>query len=260
MAAVNFRMAAVWFALGALALAATGSTEVRAQAPAVEPAATRLLQRMTDYLGSLQQFSLDTQNTFEEVLESGQKIQFDLLTSVVVQRPNKLRAERKGDLISQFVVYDGKTLTIYNSADKYYAVADAPDTIEDTLHFARDSLDIVPPSGDLVYQNAFDLLTANVTSGMVVGKSMIGGVKCDHLAFSGPVVDWQIWIADGDKPLPRKYVIVTKDDPAQPEYIVLMNNWNVAPALNDALFTFTPPQGAKKIDFIRMDTGHPSTR
>jgi hypothetical protein len=43
-------------------------------------------------------------------------------------------------------------------------------------------------------------------------------------------VDWQIWIADSGKPLPRKYVITTKDDPAQPQYMVLMSNWNVAEA------------------------------
>ena len=52
----NFRMALALFALGVLALVATVSTEVRAQAAAVDPAATRILQRMTDYLGSLQQF------------------------------------------------------------------------------------------------------------------------------------------------------------------------------------------------------------
>jgi len=260
MAAVNFRMAAAWFALGALALSAVVSTEVRAQAAAVDPAATQILRRMTDYLGSLQQFSVHTQNTLEEVLESGQKIQFDISARVMVQRPNKLRAEREGDLISQFIVYDGKTLTIYNPADNYYAVAAAPDTLEETLHFARDSLDIVPPSGDLLYSNAFDLLTANVTSAMVVGKSMIGGVKCDHLAFRGPVVDWQIWIADGDKPFPHKYVIVTRNDPVQPEYIVLMSHWNIAPDVNDTLFTFTPPQGAKKTDFLRLDTGRTPVR
>ena len=179
---------------------------------------------MTDYLGSLQQFSLDTQNTFESVFESGQKIQFDVSAGVVVQRPNKLRADCKGDLISQVVYYDGKTLTIYNPADNYYAVAAAPDNIEDTLHFARDALDLVPPSGDLIYRNAFELLTAQLASAVVVGKSMIGGVKCDHLAFTGPVVDWQIWIADGDQPLPRKYVITSKDDPAQPQFMVLMSN------------------------------------
>jgi hypothetical protein len=253
-------MAAIWFALATLALSAIFSTGGWAQAPDVDPAATRLLKRMTDYLNNLQQFSLDTQNTFEVVFESGQKIQFDLSASVVVQRPNKIRAERQGDLVSQTVFYNGKTLTIYNPEDNYYAVAAAPDNIEDALHFARDTLDIVPPSGDLVYKNAFDLLTAQVTSGTVIGKSIIGGVKCDHLAFSGPIVDWQIWIADGDKPLPHKYVIVTKDDPAQPEYMLLMSNWNIAPDVNDALFNFTPPPGAKEIDFIRLDIDHTAVR
>lgn len=260
MKTVNLRMMAASFALAALTLSIAVAPEARAQTTAVDPAATQILRRMTDYLGGLQQFSLDTQNTFESVFESGQKIQFDVSASVVIQRPNKLRAERKGDLVSQVVYYDGKTLTIYNPADNYYAVAAAPDNIDDTLHFARDALDIVPPSGDLIYRNAFDLLTAQLASGVVVGKSMIGGVRCDHLAFSGPVVDWQIWIADGDKPLPRKYVIVTKADPAQPEYMVLMSNWNVAPNLNDALFHFSPPQGAKKTDFLRLDAGPTSAR
>jgi hypothetical protein len=260
MALVNSRMAAALLALGALAVSATVSTEVRAQAPAVDPAATQILRRMTDYLGNLQRFSLDTQNTIEAVYDSGQKIQYDLSTTVLVQRPNKVRADRKGDLVSQVVIYDGKTLTVYNATNKYYAVAAAPDNIDDALHFARDTLDIVPPSGDLIYSNSFDLLTAGVTSGTLVGKSMIGGVKCDHLAFRGPVVDWQIWIADGDQPLPRKYSITTRDDPAQPGYWVLMSNWNVAPNVSDASFRFTPPQGAKETEFLRLDAGGTSAR
>lgn len=257
---MSLETVAAWLAMGALTLSAAVATQAWGQTSAVDPAAMQILRRMTDYLGSLQQFSLDTQNTFESVFESGQKIQFDVSAGVVVQRPNKLRADCKGDLISQVVYYDGKTLTIYNPADNYYAVAAAPDNIEDTLHFARDALDLVPPSGDLIYRNAFELLTAQLASAVVVGKSMISGVRCDHLAFSGPVVDWQIWIADGDKPLPRKYVIVTKADPAQPEYMVWMSNWNVAPNLNDALFHFTPLQGAKKTDFLRLGTGPTSAR
>ena len=260
MKTLNSRMMAASFTIAALTLSAAVVTEARGQSSAVDPDAAQILRRMTDYLGNLQRFSLDTQNTFEDVLESGQKIQYDLSTSVTVQRPNKVRAERNGDLVNQVVIYDGKTLTVYNADKKYYAVAPAPDNIDDALHFARDALGIVPPSGDLIYRDAYDLLTANVTSGVVVGKSMIGGVKCDHLAFTGPAVDWQIWIADGGQPLPRKYVITTRDDPAQPQYMVLMSNWNVSPDLTDALFKFTPPQDAKKTDFIRLDTGGTSQR
>lgn len=255
MTRASLRMTAVLFALGSIALSLAMPVDVRARAPEVEPEATRILKKMTDYIGGLQQFSLDTENMVDQVLMSGQKIQFDFTARVVIQRPNRLRAERTGDLFKQLLVYDGKTLTILNPDDGYYASADAPDNIDDLLHFARDTLDIVPPTGDIVFTNAFDLLTASITSGVVVGKSMVGGVKCDHLAFTSPLVDWQIWIADGKKPLPYKYVLTTKDDPVHPQYMVLMSNWNVAPKVKDSLFEFSPPRDAKKTEFIRMDTG-----
>jgi hypothetical protein len=260
MFAVRLRMITVSCVLGALALALTVPAEIRAETPDVDPAATKLLKRMTDYLGSLEQFSLDTNNTLEEVLETGQKIQYDFSTSVLIERPNRLRATRKGELVDQVLVYDGENLAIHDRGQNYYAVVKAPNNIDDLLHFARESLDLVPPSGDLVFTNSFELLTTPVTSGMVVGKSIIGGVKCDHLAFSGPVVDWQIWIADNGKPLPQKYVITTKDDPAQPQYMVVMNRWNVAPRIKGGMFDFEAPEDAEQVEFLLLDTGHTSSR
>ena len=79
------------------------------------------------------------------------------------------------------------------------------------LDFARTTLDIVAPAGDLLYANAYEILMDNVTSGFVVGKSVIEGVRCDHLAFRGANVDWQIWIREGSKPLPCKLVIPWKE-------------------------------------------------
>jgi hypothetical protein len=82
---------------------------------------------------------------------------------------------------------------------------------------------------------------------------MIGGVKCDHLAFRGPEVDWQVWIGDGDQPLPRKYVVTTRDLAGGPEFTAVMTNWNVSPKLADSSFSFTPPADAKPIDFLARD-------
>jgi hypothetical protein len=246
-------MATVLFALGALALSATVATEVRAQAPAVDPAATRILQRMTDYLGSLQQFSVRTQNTIEDLLDSGHRVDFDISASVIVSRPNKLRAERTGDLIDQVFYYDGKTLTLHNPSDKVYATEPAPATIEEVLYFAA-SLGLTLPVADLVYRNAFPLLMQDVTFAAVVGKSVIGGVKSDHLVFSRPGVDFQVWVADGGQPLPRKYVVTDTGTPARLSVTTVMSDWNVAPAVADARFTFAPPPGAKKIGFMPLGT------
>jgi hypothetical protein len=257
---LNFKMAVAFFALGLLVLSATPSTDVRAQAPEVDPVAVQILQRMTDYVGSLKQFSVHTQNTLEDVLESGHRIDLDVSASVTISRPNQLRAARRGDLIDQVFYYDGKTLTLYNPSDKVYATEPAPGTIEELLDFARESLGLVVPVADLVYRNAFPLLMQDVTFAVVVGKTFIDGVKCDHLLFSRPGVDFQVWVADSGRPLPLKYVVTDTENPGRVSITTVMSDWNVAPAVADARFTFVPPQGAKPIAFMPLETSSSSSR
>lgn len=259
MSTLHLRMAAA-FVLGVLALPATLATEVRAQAATVDPAATKILQRMTEYLGSLKQFSVNTQNTLEDLLDSGQRVDFGIAANLIVSRPNKLRAERKGDLISQVFYYDGTTLTLYNPSDKVYATEPVPGTIEGAIDFARESLGLTVPAADLIYRNSFQLLMQDVTFATVVGKAVIGGVKCDHVVFSRPGVDFQLWVADGGRPLPRKYVVTDTATPARLSISTLMSDWNVAPAVADAQFAFVPPQRVKRIAFMRLDTPQASGR
>jgi hypothetical protein len=85
-----------------------------AQPAGIDPQAEKLLRRMSDYLASRQQFTAKAESTLEVVLTSGQKIQFDSPATLMVSRPNKLHAHRKGDLANQEFFYDGKTLTLYN--------------------------------------------------------------------------------------------------------------------------------------------------
>ena len=224
-----------------------------APTPKADPDALQILKGMTDYLGGLKSFSMHTENSFEDVLDTGQKIQYDFASSVVIQRPDKLRAERMDGDVRQDLVYNGETLTVYEGAKDFFAVISVPDNLDDTLTFSRDALDLVPPAGDMVYTNAYELLTAGVTSGFVVGKAVIGGISCTQLAFTTPVVDWQVWVADGGKPLPVKYVLTTRDDPAQPQFIALISNWNTDPMIPDGLFDLKVPATATEIEFVRID-------
>ena len=260
MKTLNFRKAAVLFTLGVITLWAAVSTEVRAQAPIVNPAATQILKRMTDYVGSLKQFSVHTQSTLEEVLDSGHRIDLDVSASVTISRPNKLRAERRGDLVDQVFYYDGKTLTLYNPYDKVYATEPAPGTIEELLDYAREDLGLIIPVADLVYRNAFPLLMQDVTLAVVISKTFINGVRCDHLLFIRPGVDFQVWVADGDRPLPMKYVVTDTENPGWVSVTTVMSDWNVAPAVADARFTFIPPQGARPITFMPLVKGSGSSR
>ena len=226
----------------------------------IDPDALQILKGMTDYLGSLQRFAMHTENTYEDVLETGQKIQFGFSTDIVVQRPDKMRAERTEGAANQLFIYDGAKLSIHEAGVGFFATVEVPDTIDDFLHFARDTLGLVPPAGDMIFSNSFELLTAGVISGFVVGEAEIGGVRCHHLAFTTSVVDWQVWIAEGDTPLPYRYVLTTRDDPAQPQFVTVVSDWNTTPKIADGTFTFDPPSNAVEIDFIRADAGTASAR
>ena len=226
------------------------STAVQAEPGIIAPDAKQILKASTDFLGSQQQFSADTRNTLEVVLKSGQKIEFNSTGRQSIQRPDKLRAERTGDLVEQVFVYDGKSLTLYDPTNKAYAQVAVPGTLEGMLDYARENLDIITPASDLIYKDAYNILMDGVTDGAVVGKAVIEGVRCDHLAFRAPQVDWQIWIQEGAQPLPRKIVITTLDLPNSPQFSVTMTKWNLKPTFDAKTFAFTPPAGVKHIDFL----------
>jgi hypothetical protein len=233
--------------IGALAML---SVAAHAQSSGIAPEAKQILKASTDFVASQQRFSTSTRNTLDVVLKSGQKIEFNSTGRQSVQRPNKLRAERTGDLAHQVVVYDGKSLAVYDPEAKEFSQIAAPGTLEEMLDFARQKLDIVAPASDLIYKNAYETLMEGVTEGTVLGKAVIEGARCDHLAFRAPQLDWQIWIQEGPQPLPRKFVITTLDLPNAPEFSVTVTEWNLQPTFDAQTFSFTPQAGAREIPFL----------
>ena len=243
-----------------LLLAAALSQAALAQPDGVEPAARQLLKAATDFLARQQHFSLDTETSLEVVSTSGQKIQYDHTAKVSVQRPNKWRAERTGELVDQVFYYDGKWLTLHNPQGKYYATIAAPTTLEEMLDFAREKLDLVAPAGDLLYTNAYDILLQDVTSGFVVGKGVVDGARCDHLAFRAPHVDWQLWTEEGSRPLVRKLVITSRDMLNAPQFTVVVKNWNLKPRFSAATFIFKPSKQTQKLEFVLKEAVGPKAK
>ena len=155
---LNLRISPARLAPGIFALLVSISTVVGAQAPAIDPVAVKILQNMTDYVSGLQQFSVHTENTYEDQLDSGQRVDLDIGADVTVRRPNKLHAARSSDLNNQNFYYVGKTLTLYNSSKGVYASQPAPKTIEELLDYAREDLGVIVPAADLAYRGVYDIL------------------------------------------------------------------------------------------------------
>jgi hypothetical protein len=231
-----------------------------APAAAVEPKASQTLKRMSDFLGSQQAFSLSTEHMTQVVDQSGQKLDFVADSTLVVQRPNKLRSDRVGEGMDLSLYYDGSALTLYGRRMNTYATADAPATLDETIDFARQELELEAPAADLLYGKPYDVLMEDVVSGTYVGQTTLDGKKCHHLAFRGNETDWQIWIEDGARPVPLRFVIVSKKVAGAPEFAVSLKSWNFRPRITPELFTFTPPPNAEQIDFFRHGVGEKTSQ
>lgn len=231
------------------------AADTGSETAAVDPAAVQILQKMTSFVRDLGAFSVHTQTTLEDLLDSGQRIDFDVAADVTVRRPDKIRAQRVGGQLTQEFYYDGKSLTLFNPDQGVYATQLAPGTIEEMLDVAREELGLTIPMADLVYGNAYAILMQGVESATVFGKVTIDGIACDHLAFRRPDVDFQLWVASGDQPLPCKFAVTDTSTPALLSTVTVTSHWNLAPDAGNAEFEFTPPDGATSVTFLPAEDG-----
>jgi hypothetical protein len=250
----------LFLGLLAISLAAPGvyaQTPPAAAAPpaanAVDPAAVQALKDMGGYLQTLKRFQVSTEVTGERVLADGQKLQHAASAKLDVVLPNRLRVVMRSARSQRDLIYDGKAVTVYAPAQKYYSTVEFSDRIGALINRLEERYGVQLPLEDLFLWGTPAAKTDNFESAMNAGQDIIGGEVCDHYAFRQAGLDWQIWIASGSKPLPRKIVITNRADEARPQSVSMIS-WNLKPTFTDAVFKFTPPKGSTKIEILPRKT------
>jgi hypothetical protein len=218
--------------------------------------ATRILKTMSDFIAMQQNVSITFDADIEVVTPDVQKIQFTNSGTVLMSRPDKLRATRTGGYADVELIIDGRTATFVSKDDKVYARLDLPGTIDQVIGLLRSDYSVTAPGADLLLSNVFAELTEGVIDAKHIGLGVIDGVECEHLAFRALEVDWQIWIEVGARPIPRKYIITSKSVAAAPQYTLRIKEWRTDPQVNANSFVFTPAPGTRQVaanEFPRVD-------
>jgi hypothetical protein len=239
--------------------APAGAAQPAAQAAAppatnaVDPAAIQALKDMGKYLLTLTRFGVSTELTGEDVLADGQKLQHTATADLDVQRPNRIRVLMKSARNERQLTYDGKTLSLYTPAKKVYGTLEFTGTIGDLIEQMEGKYGMQIPLDDLFRFGSPAAQFDNFQSAMYAGQDFVDGELCDHHAYRTGKADWQIWIASGSKPLPRKIAITDRTDDARPQSVQFID-WNLKPTFKDAVFKFTPPKGSSKIEIVPVKT------
>ena len=246
-------LAASLFAASTFAQTAPPGTPAPA-ANAVDAASIQALKDMGAFLQTLKRFRASTEATGERVLADGQKLQHVATADLDVDRPNKLRAVIRNARSQREIIYDGKTVTFYTPAQKYYSTVEFSEPIGGLIDKLEQRYGVQLPLQDLFLFGTPMARLDKIESAMNAGQDFIDEDLCDHYAFRQGTIDWQIWISStAGKPLPRKIVITNRADEARPQSISLID-WNLKPTFKDSVFKFTPPPGAKKIEIVPRKT------
>jgi hypothetical protein len=214
--------------------------------------AERILKAMSDYLTSQKAMMASFDTDIEVITPDLQKIQFASSGKLLLRRPDKLRFSRTGGYADIDVTFDGKTLTVYGKNLQSYAQFESPGTIDQIIGRLRDDYNVGAPGADFLLSSIYDELIEGVIEAKYIGRGVIDGIECEHLAFRNADTDWQIWIELGERPVPRKYVITSKVIAGAPQYTLRIKDWASNVGILAETFEFQPPEGAMRLPLEAM--------
>jgi hypothetical protein len=216
--------------------------------PARAEEAKPILKAMADYVRSQQTIELTFDSDIEVITPQLEKIQFTNSGEILLSRPDKLRARRVGGYAEVELFFDGKTVSVLGRSINGYAQFEAPGTVDRLVEALREGYGVALPGADLLLSNSYDALIAGVKESKHIGRGVIDGRECEHLAFRNFDTDWQLWVEVGNKPIPRKLVITSKTLNNAPQYTLRVKSWKSGVQSASESFTFVPPAGAKKLE------------
>ncbi|MGL4995507.1 MAG: DUF2092 domain-containing protein [Deefgea sp.] len=194
------------------------------------------------HLRSLPKVEVTAQTTQDLTLKSGQKIQSHGTSQMVADGKKRLYMNIDSDSITREYFFDGKNLTQYSPPLRYYTTVDMVGNTAEMLNKVEKHYGIQLPLKALFALGSDQEALKQLTSAMYVGPSKINGKVCDHLAFSQPGTDWQLWVSRGEKALPCK-LVVTKTDETNQTQTSQTFAWNLAPKVEASEFTFKAEKG-----------------
>lgn len=194
-------------------------------ARADEAQARALFKSMTDYLAGQKAISFDYDSYLDVVSTDKQKLALASSGTLTLNRPDKVHMTRTGGFANVELTFDGKTVTLLGKNANTYVQVEEAGTVDKLVDALRKKIQKPMPAADLLMSDPYALLMTNVQDVKDLGSGVIRGQECNHIAARSDRADWQLWIAQGDRPYPCRFVITSTDIPESPQYTIDVRSW-----------------------------------
>ena len=231
----------------------------KAAAPArkgvVEPKAAGILKAMSARLAAARSMTFRALATYESPSVYGPPLAYTTISTVTLQRPDKLKVVTTADGPPSEFYYDGKKMTAYAPKEKLAATADAPGSLDAMLKAVYDAAGTYFPFTDVIVSDPWADLSKTLTLAFYIGQStVVGGVTTDMVAYESDGVFVQMWIGADDK-LPRRARAIYYDDRLSLRHDVEISDWKLDKKVDSDDFEADLDDDVAPVAFI-----HPKVR
>jgi len=222
------------------------------EASLIDPRAEERLRAVSDLLAGADTLTFRAVSFFDEVRESGIQIKRFIVHDVQVDRPGRLAfTSTFDDGTVRQGWYDGETLTVaMPDADRYMRI-EAPGDIDALLDLMQQDYDLNLPLADILYSDVYAAQEPYLLSALHLGERILEDQRLDHLSMESTGADWQLWLEQGERPLPRRMVIEFVAAEGQPEYMATFASWTLNEPIDPATFTAEIPEGWEQVEPVR---------
>jgi len=216
-----------------------------------------LLKKMSGYMGREAHLKMTVDETFDEVVAAGQKIQLSNERTIQVKRPDKASVDIRGAGIRRRITCDGENFTAVDLLKNLYATIPMKGSLDSTMDKLAQQYGMAQPVEDLLYRDINERLAGKIKAGQFLGREKVGEHTCNHLAFTQANLSWQVWADEGGKPVPRRLVISYDSAPGRPRYTLLITQFETPLVMPDWDFKANLPDGAMSTGLLTL-TGQPA--
>lgn len=216
----------------------------------IDAKSERVLVNACQFLRSARTYAVDVAVDYQDVLLDGTRVTYHRDDALVMARPDRLRLEVSDDQGQRDIYINAEGMVIYRPHRQTYAKIDHTGTLDQRIAQAEKN-GMSFPLADMLTGHPCQDMVEHMSEAAHAGKHYLDGQLVDHLIVKADQVDVQLWVEADDTPLIRKVVITYRELEGQPQYQAQLSNWAINLKLDDDLFVFTPPAGAKAIPLLR---------
>ena len=219
-----------------------------------DPDTDRVIRTLSDYFRHLKTLSL-TINRDYRVTGEGLKSEVNYVYNITVARPNKVNITMKSGSRGLTLVCDGEKLYSHVPGERTYRQDEAPADFDALFEHPLFTVAIGPlfMHDVLLRGDPYRKIMEDVIGTEYKGKVTLDGHECHHVKLNEEELIWEMWVDEGERPLPRKVLVDVTESvrrATRPQYrnlkaiaVFTFENWQTDQPVPDAKFAFSPPEG-----------------